>query len=116
MKILVNNEVKELTLIDTQSGCEWTQDLIGNAEGFDDYNNTREMYTMTPETYKWWSNYIDRQEAIDRKKTAIYNAFETDQATLDKFRRDMEETFAIDMLDEQDFVTEIIDEWAERIK
>ncbi len=65
MKIY-NTTTKEviLTIIDRNTGCEWTNDLIGNA-GDLHYNSDREMAEMSQEQYEWWSNIIEGLEKIE---------------------------------------------------
>lgn len=43
MKILVNNEVREIEITDPRTGCKWEQDLIGNCDDFDGFDDDREM-------------------------------------------------------------------------
>lgn len=66
MKIYNTTTEKEvsLTIIDRNTGCEWTNDLIGNA-GDLHYNSDREMAEMSQEDYEWWSNTIEGLEKIE---------------------------------------------------
>ncbi len=84
MKILVNGQIKDLVLIDTKSGCEWTQDLIGNADGYDD---DQELYMMTAATYDWWLNYINTEQDLqDRMQLITANL---DDAASDRFEQSL---------------------------
>ena len=66
MKIYNTTTKKEvsLTIIDSKTGCEWTNDLIGNA-GDLHYNSELEMAEMSQEDYEWWSNIIKGLEKIE---------------------------------------------------
>lgn len=66
MKIFNTTTGKEvsLTIIDRKTGCEWTNDLIGNA-GALNYNSDREMAEMSQEDFEWWSNTIEGLEKIE---------------------------------------------------
>lgn len=66
MKIYNTTTEKEvsLTIIDRKTGCEWTNDLIGNA-GALNYNSDREMAEMSQEDFEWWSNTIEGLEKIE---------------------------------------------------
>jgi hypothetical protein len=64
MNILVNNVVHELSIIDPPSGMDWTHDLIGNVDGYDGYDEDQEMHIMTHATYKWWDDYIAREQDL----------------------------------------------------
>jgi len=66
MKIYNTTTGKEvsLTIIDRKTGCEWTNDLIGNA-GDLHYNSDREMAEMNQDTYEWWNITIEGLEKIE---------------------------------------------------
>ena len=66
MKIYNTTTGKEssLTIIDRNTGCEWTNDLVGNA-GDLHYNSDREMAEMNQDEYEWWKNTIDGLENIE---------------------------------------------------
>lgn len=57
-------EEVSLTIIDRKTGCEWTNDLIGNA-GALNYNSAHEMAEMSQEDFEWWSNTIEGLEKIE---------------------------------------------------
>ncbi|MBL4590769.1 MAG: hypothetical protein JKY96_02295 [Phycisphaerales bacterium] len=67
MDILVNGEVRELSIIDPATSCEWTQDLIGNAGYLTSYDDLTELYRMSGSDYTWWNDYIaEEQDLQDR--------------------------------------------------
>lgn len=68
MRVMVNGEVKELNCM--VNGCDCANDLIGNA-GFDGfkYDNDEEIYVTDQETYDWWKEYLENNEADEEKKS-----------------------------------------------
>ena len=71
MKVkLETGEVKELSIIDPESGVNWVGDLIGNAGSFVDgqfvWSEEDDAYLATTETYDWWAKYIEDQEQTER--------------------------------------------------
>jgi len=62
MKILVNGEERNLSIIDRKSGCEWTHDLI-TAPNF--WNDETEQYEMSEDDYNWWNEYITGVEKYE---------------------------------------------------
>jgi hypothetical protein len=53
-----------LTIIDSKSGNEWTNDLIGNS-GDLHYNREENRYEMTSEEIEWWSSTIKGLNKIE---------------------------------------------------
>jgi hypothetical protein len=64
MKIRIEEttEVKDLTIIDRKSNCEWTADLVeaGRLKRDDDDNTI-----MTADDFDWWSEYISDHEVTE---------------------------------------------------
>jgi len=64
MKITIREtgEQKELEIIDEQTGCEWTNDLIGNHGGLSDgqieFDSATGAYLASQETFNWWEKMI----------------------------------------------------------
>lgn len=83
MKILVGGKVSELSIIDSNTGCEWTQDLIGNQDGFDGYSEEAELHEMTAETFVWWEKYIKTEQNLQDSIASIRN--ELNDNARDKF-------------------------------
>ena len=67
MRILVNNEVKELVIIDPKTGCNYIEDLVGNADGFDGFDEEHRLDIMTTDTYDWWLNYVNVEEDLQNR-------------------------------------------------
>ena len=60
--------VEALSIIDRHSGCDWVQDLIGNAGALvDGQFVVREdgCYEADAATIKWWQDYICDHEAVE---------------------------------------------------
>jgi hypothetical protein len=74
VRIYKTNKVVKLTIIDSKTGLDWTQDLLGNSDAFgsvyegkidiDPRDDTR--YVCTRETYEWWKNYIEGYIATEQ--------------------------------------------------
>lgn len=56
MKILVDGEVKFLSIIDKKSGCDWILDLLGNNNAL--IMDDEENYIMSSDDFEWWECYI----------------------------------------------------------
>lgn len=69
MKILVNNQVETLSLIDPNTGCDWVNDFIGNAGGFNQFvwNDELDVFICTEEDFYWWKNIIEQQQSLSEK-------------------------------------------------
>lgn len=66
MKFYNTTTCKEvnLTIIDSNSGQEWTADLIGNA-GDLHFNKKEDRYEIDQNDYEWWANTIEGLEKIE---------------------------------------------------
>jgi hypothetical protein len=114
MKILVNSEVKELEIVDPKTGCNWEEDLIGNYDGFDGFDDEREMKTMTPETFDWWACYISAEQDLrDRAKALRDNLDNDDQ---EKFDQAMIVAGDNDIEQMQYSQIQILEEWEANLK
>ena len=109
MKILVNNETKELEITDYKTGCNWEQDLIGNADGFDGYDDEKEMNIMEPETFKWWSEYIKVEQNLQDKIHELRNSLDNEDA--EKFEQDIIDSGDNDYEMMQNNLTDAIANW-----
>ena len=72
MYVRVNNKLKELSIINRDTGIEWTVDLISNSDPSAlKVNKERNEYEMSEEDYDYWFNIIDGLNEIeDLKKFA----------------------------------------------
>lgn len=57
-------EVTDLMIIDRKTGCEYTNDLLGNT-GSLHYNPEREMVEMDQAGIEWWQEIIAGLKHID---------------------------------------------------
>lgn len=64
-------KVQELSIIDRESGVDWTNDLVGNAGAFNDgqfeWSEEHNAYRATQDTYDWWARYIEDNETTERE-------------------------------------------------
>lgn len=69
VKIIETGIEEELCAIDARTGCEWTRDLIGNHNGFNDGQFTKiedtGIYACDQATYDWWKAVIDNFNEAD---------------------------------------------------
>lgn len=63
--IIETGEKTELTIIDRNSGCSWTSDLLGNHGALPDYNEDDDTYHMSQEDFNWWADLIENYQAAD---------------------------------------------------
>ena len=108
-EILVNNEVRELEITDPKTGCNWEQDLIGNCDGFDGYDDEREMNTMEPETFDWWANYIKAEQDMQDRAKAVRDELDNDDQ--EKFDQAMIDAGDSDMEQMQYSQIQVVEEW-----
>lgn len=109
MEILVNNEIKELNITDPKTNTDWTQDLLGNNDAYDGYDDELETHTMEPETYEWWANYIDKQQTIDDRIYELRQTLEDEE--LDKLESEIGEIGSCDLEDEQTALAELLENY-----
>lgn len=67
IRIKETGEVKDLTIIDRKTGCEWTADLVGDDDCIT-YNRALEVYETDQESYEWWDDMIDQLEHAEDVK------------------------------------------------
>lgn len=69
MKVQISEtgKIEYLNITDPKSGCDWTQDLLGNHGALPEYDDDTDTYLMSQDDFDWWSDLVDRyQEADDR--------------------------------------------------
>lgn len=67
MQVKVAGEMRELSLIDPDSGVDFVVDFIGNNGGLDSFVYNGDEYECTRDTFDWWKKVIDdQQRLIDR--------------------------------------------------
>lgn len=65
VKIKESGKVETLSIIDPKTGCCYVADLIGNADGFSQFEREGEMWVCDQETFDWWDAYITLLEKTD---------------------------------------------------
>ena len=72
--IFETGEKQELSIIDSKSGVDWINDLMGNHNELPNYNDDDDIYQMTQESYNWWATLTkDLQAAEDRCDDVLNN-------------------------------------------
>jgi len=82
MNITINEtgEKDELSIIDPQSGIEWTTDLLGNHNALPDYNDETDSYHMSKEDFDWWKDLIGRYQEADDRYHELYQSLPEENA------------------------------------
>lgn len=65
VKIIESGEIRELSVIDANSGLDWSGDMLGNFNAYDGFDDEAELHTMSQETYDWWAEFLPKYEAAD---------------------------------------------------
>lgn len=76
--IIETNEKTELSIIDPKSGCDWTNDLLGNHNELPDYNDDDDTYHMSQKSYDWWADLIENYQEADDRSNEMLNNLEGD--------------------------------------
>lgn len=67
VKIQETGKIETLGIIDPNSGVDWINDLIGNANALNDgqfvWSDEDDAYIANQDTYDWWAQYIDDTNA-----------------------------------------------------
>lgn len=67
MQVRVNGEMRELSLIDPDSGVDCVVDFIGNNGGLDSFVYNGDEHECSKDTFDWWKKVIDdQQKLVDR--------------------------------------------------
>lgn len=74
VRIKETGETKELKIVDHKTGIEWTNDLIGNATGFSEFDHDVEndIYMCDKETCNWWGDYIEKLDHAELLKFEMH--------------------------------------------
>lgn len=82
IRVAGEDEVRELSLIDPDSGVDFVVDFIGNNGGSDSFVYNGDEYECTKDTFDWWKRVVnDQQKLVDRisdLKEEIGEVFVTD--------------------------------------
>ena len=89
MEIVIKEtgEVEELLLIDSKTGCDWFDDLVGNHDGFNDnpeYGFAKEFdedgystgrFVTSQENFYWWEDLVCKMAALEIRIDNLRNEF-----------------------------------------
>lgn len=111
MTIIINEtgERKELLAVDNTTGCEWTQDLLGNS-GYQRKYDADDNVCMDADDYQWWSDYIAGYDATEREALEMADEVGVDGNKL--FRACREYAGQDDMESERPRAMQYLQEWA----
>lgn len=108
--IIETGEQKTLSIIDPKSGCDWTQDLMGNHGALPEYDDDTDSYQMSIDDFEWWDDLIERYQAADDRYHAIASDLDWEE------RAEFEEmvsshTGGVDLETHPDALQQACDEW-----
>jgi hypothetical protein len=83
MKLLVNGEVRELNIYDS-NGIDWSNDLIGNNTDWSQYKTDEdtELKIVDEEFFNWWSEYIENYTADEEEMNDLVAEFDLDASDI----------------------------------
>ena len=87
--IIETGEQEELSIIDPISGCDWTNDLLGNHNELPEYNDDDGRYHMLQAAYDWWDELIEEYQAADNRSHEILNGLTGDD--YDNMNKDLQD-------------------------
>jgi hypothetical protein len=100
VKIIETGVEETLCAVDAASGCDWTRDLIGNYDAFNDGQfseiDDSGVYLCSQATYDWWSAVIDNLNKADEM---VLEAKDRDLWS-DEVERDYQEIGNMDLDDQ----------------
>lgn len=71
VKIAETGKIETLGIIDSKSGVNWVQDLIGNTGALHDgqfvWSEDDNAYIATQGTFDWWAKYISDSNSTDEE-------------------------------------------------
>lgn len=86
VRVAQTGEAFNLTLIDPKTGCEYTQDYIGNAGGFLNgdlyFNQEYNCYEGEKDAVEWWAKQISGQAAVNGRVQALIEEHGNDRVYL----------------------------------
>ena len=120
MNVLVKEEngmlvEEELVIRDPKTLCEYTEDFIGNAGGFDNGEwsvNADGERSTNREEFDWWDAVINTHQKNADRVHEICSELSEDE------RAEFEEDIEIDCSDldiQGDKIAEVLDDWAEKM-
>lgn len=83
MKFIINETGKheELSIIDTKTGMDWSNDLIGNSGAvgqYIEYDDVEDAYRINQEDFDWWSEYIAMYERYQEELDSLKAQYGSD--------------------------------------
>ena len=76
-KIRETGNIEELSYVDTDTGVDCINDVIGQAcdfDGYSEYDEELDLYHIGQDDFEWWKNHIDNLEKYDN----AFKKFEED--------------------------------------
>ena len=79
--------VETLLLIDSKTGCDWFNDLVGNHDGFNDdpeygFANEKDedgldtgRFVTSQENFEWWENIVSEMDDLEKRIVNLSEEF-----------------------------------------
>jgi len=108
MKITIKEtgDIKELRLVDPDTGVDWIADFVGNTGTLDDgqFEADDDGYTASRETYEWWEGVVATRQSNDNRIHAL------EQEHGDEAVRKVVDVGSMDLDDETNAIAQALDE------
>ena len=97
IRIKETGEIKDLEIIDPNSGCSWIRDLLGNHDAGKWINETEyEGLEMCKEEFVWWNDFCKAYESADFElHEALKEAPDFEEAS--ELARKVRNEYAVDL-------------------
>lgn len=84
VKIIETGETGHLSIIDTETGVNWINDLMGNHGELPETETDEDgwdtgFYLMSQEDFDWWADLTDRYQAANDRYNALLNCVSNDK-------------------------------------
>ena len=83
MEFIINEtgKLEELTIIDPQTGMDWSNDLIGNSGAvgqYIQYDDAEDAYRINQEDFDWWAEYISMYKRYQDELASLKEQYGAD--------------------------------------
>lgn len=119
MKFIINEtgKIEDLTIIDTKTGTDWSNDLIGNSGAigaYIHYDDAADAYRINQEDFNWWSEYISMYERYQEELDTLRDQYGADAVNDIIYRPEhcLSDDYTAHEQELQDLISSIKDELA----
>ena len=111
MKIIIKetSEIRDLSIIDPKTGCDFIADFIGNMGAFTDgqfdYDDNFDVYICDKDTFDWWDTVVTENQNLEDR---IYEL--SQKHGLDSVYKVVNEARTVDLENHAASVNQALDE------